>query len=40
MYVFWLIVIIYAMIILCLLYTYQFDQFELFWSNTLHISET
>lgn len=37
MYVFWLIVIIYAMIILVLLYTYQFQDFDKFWSDTLHI---
>lgn len=37
MYVFWMIVIIYAMVILILLYTYQFQDFDKFWSDTLHI---
>lgn len=37
MYIFWLIVIIYAMVILVLLYTYQFENFNKFWEEQLHI---
>ncbi|XP_055712299.1 piezo-type mechanosensitive ion channel component isoform X3 [Phlebotomus papatasi] len=40
MYGFWLTVIIYAMVILVLVYTYQFDRFPQYWSEYLNISET
>jgi len=40
MYGFWLIVIVYSMLILVLVYTYQFDKTSGYWSEYLHISET
>lgn len=39
MYGFWLLVIVYSMAILILVYTYQFDKFNTYWENYLHISE-
>ena len=32
-YVFWWIVIIYSMIVLCLIYTFQFDQIQQSWRS-------
>lgn len=40
LYGFWLVVIIYSMIILVLVYTYQFDKFDTYWEKYLSISET
>lgn len=40
MYGFWLIVILYSMIILILVYTYQFDKTSEYFEEYLHISET
>ncbi|XP_055598919.1 piezo-type mechanosensitive ion channel component-like isoform X5 [Uranotaenia lowii] len=40
MYAFWLTVIVYSMSILVLVYTYQFDQFPLYWREYLKISDT
>ncbi|XP_025831153.1 piezo-type mechanosensitive ion channel component [Agrilus planipennis] len=39
MFGFWLIVIIYSMIILILVYTYQFDNFPEYWRDYLHVPE-
>ncbi|XP_065164464.1 piezo-type mechanosensitive ion channel component isoform X3 [Atheta coriaria] len=39
MFGFWLTVIIYSMIILVLVYTYQFDDFNKYWTEYLHVSE-
>ena len=36
---FWLTVIVYAMSILILVYTYQFDRFPQYWLEYLNISE-
>lgn len=38
LYGFWLAVIIYSMLILILVYTYQFDRFDEHWQNITHIS--
>lgn len=38
LYGFWLAVIIYSMVILILVYTYQFDKFDQHWTNITHIS--
>ncbi|XP_067624230.1 piezo-type mechanosensitive ion channel component isoform X8 [Eurosta solidaginis] len=40
MYGFWLFIIFYAMSMLILIYTYQFDKFDLYWSEYLNISQT
>lgn len=40
LYGFWLTVIIYSMIILILVYTYQFDKFDIYWTKYLTISDT
>ncbi|KAL1124046.1 hypothetical protein AAG570_001816 [Ranatra chinensis] len=40
MYSFWLIVIIYSMLILVMMYTYQFDNFQTYWETYLHIPPT
>ncbi|CAG0881547.1 unnamed protein product [Cyprideis torosa] len=37
MYAFWLIVIIYSMLVLVAIYTYQFDNFPDYWTNISHI---
>lgn len=39
MYGFWLTVIVYSMVVLILIYTYQFENFEKYWSEYLHVSE-
>lgn len=39
MYVFWLLVIVYSMLILVLVYTYQFDKTASYFEQYLHISE-
>lgn len=38
MFAFWLTVIIFSMIILILIYTYQFDHFPEYWEEYFHIS--
>ncbi|XP_055851574.1 piezo-type mechanosensitive ion channel component isoform X3 [Episyrphus balteatus] len=40
MYGFWLFLIFYAMSILTLIYTYQFDKFDQYWNDYLNISKT
>ncbi|XP_049305441.1 piezo-type mechanosensitive ion channel component isoform X5 [Bactrocera dorsalis] len=40
MYGFWLFIIFYAMSMLILIYTYQFDKFEQYWYEYLNISQT
>ncbi|XP_070072108.1 piezo-type mechanosensitive ion channel component isoform X1 [Drosophila takahashii] len=40
MYGFWLFLIFYAMSILILIYTYQFDKFDTYWRDYLNVSET
>nr|XP_036676429.1 piezo-type mechanosensitive ion channel component isoform X12 [Drosophila suzukii] len=40
MYGFWLFLIFYAMTILILIYTYQFDKFETYWRDYLNVSST
>ncbi|XP_030079266.1 piezo-type mechanosensitive ion channel component isoform X7 [Drosophila hydei] len=40
MYGFWLFLIFYAMSILILIYTYQFDKFNTYWMEYLNVSET
>ncbi|ALC38217.1 Piezo [Drosophila busckii] len=40
MYGFWLFLIFYAMSILILIYTYQFDKFDSYWKIYLNVSET
>lgn len=40
MYGFWLFLIFYAMSILILIYTYQFDEFDKYWVKYLNISTT
>ncbi|KMY88958.1 piezo-type mechanosensitive ion channel component isoform X5 [Drosophila simulans] len=40
MYGFWLFLIFYAMSILILIYTYQFDKFDKYWSDYLNVSAT
>lgn len=37
MFGFWLTVILYSMIILILIYTYQFDNFPWYWEHYLHV---
>ncbi|XP_077542526.1 piezo type mechanosensitive ion channel component isoform X4 [Haemaphysalis longicornis] len=37
MYGFWLTVIIYSMLVLILIYTYQFEKFPYYWATYLHI---
>lgn len=39
MYGFWIILIGYAMLLLVLVYTYQFDKFDVYWRTYLGISE-
>lgn len=39
MYGFWLTVIIYSMLVLILIYTYQFEKFPEYWSTYLHIPQ-
>lgn len=39
MYVFWLIVIIYSMVILTAIYTYQFNRFPDYWYHYLNIDK-
>lgn len=40
MYGFWIFLIIYAMTILTLIYTYQFDKFSMYWETYLNVSKT
>ncbi|XP_036224300.2 piezo-type mechanosensitive ion channel component isoform X2 [Bactrocera oleae] len=40
MYGFWLFIIFYAMSMLILIYTYQFDKFDQYWYEYLNISQT
>lgn len=40
MYGFWIFLIFYAMFILILIYTYQFDKFDTYWSQYLNVSLT
>lgn len=40
MYGFWLFLIFYAMFILILIYTYQFDKFDVYWNDYLNISKS
>ncbi|XP_070139477.1 piezo-type mechanosensitive ion channel component isoform X1 [Drosophila kikkawai] len=40
MYGFWLFLIFYAMSILILIYTYQFDKFDTYWNDYLNVSKT
>ncbi|XP_030384820.1 piezo-type mechanosensitive ion channel component isoform X5 [Scaptodrosophila lebanonensis] len=40
MYGFWLFLIFYAMSILILIYTYQFDKFDLYWNDYFNVSKT
>ncbi|XP_034474344.1 piezo-type mechanosensitive ion channel component [Drosophila innubila] len=40
MYGFWLFLIFYAMSILILIYTYQFDKFDIYWKDYLNVSQT
>ncbi|XP_046867015.1 piezo-type mechanosensitive ion channel component isoform X4 [Drosophila willistoni] len=40
MYGFWLFLIFYAMSILILVYTYQFDKFDKYWNNYLNVTDT
>ncbi|XP_034101596.1 piezo-type mechanosensitive ion channel component isoform X11 [Drosophila albomicans] len=40
MYGFWLFLIFYAMSILILIYTYQFDKFDMYWKDYLNVSQT
>ncbi|XP_037913806.1 piezo-type mechanosensitive ion channel component isoform X2 [Hermetia illucens] len=40
MYGYWLVLIVYAMTILILIYTYQFDQFNTYWEKYIGISDT
>ncbi|KAL5279172.1 hypothetical protein ACFFRR_003664 [Megaselia abdita] len=40
MYGFWIFLIIYAMTILTLIYTYQFDKFSTYWEQYLNVSKT
>jgi hypothetical protein len=40
MYWFWLTVIIYSMLILVMVYTYQFQNFPSYWENILKIPKT
>ncbi|KAH8409601.1 hypothetical protein KR222_010130 [Zaprionus bogoriensis] len=40
MYGFWLFLIFYAMSILILIYTYQFDKFDTYWKHYLNVSQT
>lgn len=40
MYGFWLFLIFYAMFILILIYTYQFDKFDQYWEDYLQITKT
>ncbi|XP_068147374.1 piezo-type mechanosensitive ion channel component isoform X2 [Drosophila tropicalis] len=40
MYGFWLFLIFYAMSILILVYTYQFDKFDKYWNDYLNVTET
>ncbi|KPU73591.1 uncharacterized protein Dana_GF15505, isoform B [Drosophila ananassae] len=40
MYGFWLFLIFYAMSILILIYTYQFDKFDTYWYDYLNVSKT
>lgn len=39
MFAFWVVVIAFSMLILVLVYTYQFDNFVTYWEKYLHISE-
>jgi len=39
MYVFWLTVIVYSMIILTAIYTYQFNKFPEYWDEYLGVSQ-
>ncbi|XP_052831053.1 piezo-type mechanosensitive ion channel component 1 isoform X7 [Octopus bimaculoides] len=39
MYIFWWVVIIYSMAILCIIYTYQFSQFPEYWRNSTGLSK-
>ena len=39
MYTFWLIVIIYSMVILTAIYTYQFNRFPDYWNDYLKIDK-
>ncbi|CAI9737891.1 Hypothetical predicted protein [Octopus vulgaris] len=39
MYIFWWVVIIYSIAILCIIYTYQFSQFPEYWRNSTGLSK-
>ncbi|GAB1603265.1 piezo-type mechanosensitive ion channel component 1-like isoform X5 [Argonauta hians] len=39
MYIFWWVVIIYSMAVLCIVYTYQFSQFPEYWRNSTGLSQ-
>lgn len=39
MFVFWLVVIVYSMLILVLVYTYQFNHFDEYWTTYLHVPD-
>jgi len=40
LYGYWMFVIFYAMTILIIIYTYQFDYFDHYWEKYLHIEPT
>lgn len=37
---FWWLVIIYSMVVLCLIYTYQFEHVPAFWMNVTGLQDT
>ncbi|KAG8198468.1 hypothetical protein JTE90_022198 [Oedothorax gibbosus] len=40
MYGFWLTVIVFSMLVLIIIYTYQFQDFDLYWEKYLHVSKS
>ncbi|XP_055941202.1 piezo-type mechanosensitive ion channel component 2-like isoform X4 [Argiope bruennichi] len=40
MYGFWLTVIVFSMLVLIIIYTYQFKDFDLYWEKYLHVSKS
>ncbi|CAL1285853.1 unnamed protein product [Larinioides sclopetarius] len=40
MYGFWLTVIVFSMLVLIIIYTYQFKDFEVYWEKYLHVSKS
>ncbi|GFQ76286.1 piezo-type mechanosensitive ion channel component [Trichonephila clavata] len=40
MYGFWLTVIVFSMLVLIIIYTYQFKDFDLYWERYLHVSKS